>query len=117
MKAESTPLFNNGETNARLLASIPSDTEGEFLDVYEEPMQLPEGKKSSTCDKHIANGLCSDMIGDFWLQGCDFPRAEEEGLIRIEFSCIGPSALKRRCRMKLTQYDVNGNILNTGAVK
>jgi len=85
------------------------------ISVYSEPYELPcDPERRAICAKHIASGLKDQMISDFWMQGCDFDKSLEEGIVRVQFSCPGVSRVLKHCRLTLTQYDREGNKLNTG---
>jgi hypothetical protein len=55
------------------------------------------------------------MLSDFDSLGCDFPKPDEEQIIRTAFTCRGPSILGK-CMLKLLQADAEGNILNEGRI-
>lgn len=91
---------------------------GRAMDVFEKEMELPSGpKKEQICEQHISQGLASELYSDFWMQGCDFPREGDDPRIIIQFTCKGVSALRKRCRLTLTQYDPNGKVLNKGRIE
>lgn len=113
MSAKNTPLFENRQSRA--INTGQSSLSGRPMDVYVEPFDFPENEaKRSICDQHVEVDTCAEMMSEFWMLGCDFDKALEEGVVRVEFSCLGQSALRKRCRLKLTQYDIDGNVLNTG---
>lgn len=88
------------------------------MEVYQEPVDLPSDPgKRAACERHIEMGLGDELYGDFWMQGCDFGVAQREGVVRLQLSCVGQSALRKVCRMTLTQYDTRGNVLNTGKIR
>lgn len=113
MTAKNTPLFENGSPTAIKIGE--SSINDQTMGVYMEPFDLPEHEvKRSVCEDHVISGTCSEMMDDFWIAGCNFDKSVEEGIIRVEFSCVGQSALRKKCRMKLTQYDAEGGVLSTG---
>lgn len=88
------------------------------LRVYQEPFDLPcDEQKRAACERHLEMGLGSELYSAFWMQGCDFDVAQREGVVRVQISCIGQSALRQHCRLTLTQYDTQGEVLNIGKLR
>ncbi len=116
MSAKNTPLFENGSSKATRIGEKMLDTQS--VGVYVEPFDLPEHEpKRSVCEDHIITGIHDEMMNEFWVEGCAYDIPLEERVVRVGFSCIGQSALRKKCRMKLTQYDAEGNVLNTGTLR
>ena len=91
---------------------------GSRMQVYQEPFDLPcDEEKRAACERHLEMGLGDELYSDFWMQGCDFDVAQQEGVVRVQLSCKGQSALRKICRMTLTQYDTQGKVLNTGKIR
>jgi len=110
MNAKGTPLEINPTSEVAL-----NDTR---MQVYHEPFDLPcNEQKRAACERHLDMGLGDELYGEFWMQGCDFDVAEREGVVRVQLSCAGQSALRKICRMTLTQYDTQGKVLNTGKIR
>lgn len=78
-------------------------------------LDFPEEPKNEACVEHIQEGAASDLLGEFMLAGCHFPKPEEEQMIRTAFVCPGPSMFKK-CRLKLIQADAKGKIITTGKI-
>lgn len=113
MSAEHTPLGIEPEGTARRFGVAALNDQS--MDLYAEPDQLPDdSERRAICQRHMASGLSAEMMRDFWVQGCDFGTAAQEGVVRVEFSCNGLSRVLGKCRLTLTQYDAAGNKLNTG---
>lgn len=62
------------------------------------------------CETHVAEDVIVDLLDDFVLGSCHFPKKDEEQLIRTVFICPGPSSMEK-CRMKLLQADSNGTVI------
>lgn len=91
---------------------------GASMEVYQEPLDLPcNEQKRAICEGHLEMGLGDELYSDFWMQGCDFDVAKTEGVVRVQLSCAGQSALRKICRMTLTQFDAQGKVLNTGKIR
>lgn len=89
---------------------------GQPIEVY-QTMDLPEDPTIlEACTQHLSEGRGADLVGSFWMAGCDFPEPEEPQVIGFEISCPGASRFRKQCRLKLTQYDTDGNVLNTGNI-
>jgi len=110
MNAEGTPLEIDPTGQIRL-----NDTR---MRVYQEPFDLPcNEQQRAACERHLDTGLSNELYSEFWMVGCDFDVAEREGVVRVQLSCAGQSALRKICRMTLTQYDTQGKALNTGKIR
>lgn len=113
MSAEHTPLTVEPEGTAVRIGN--SALNGQQMEVYAEPNELPCGpERRAICERHLETGLQGEMMSDFWLAGCDFDKALEEGIVRVQFSCAGLSRVMKKCGLTLTQYDSEGNKLNMG---
>ncbi len=75
-------------------------------------LDFPDKPKNETCIEHLEEGAASDLLDEFMLAGCHFPKPGEEQMIRTAFVCPGPSMLKK-CRLKLVQADAEGKIITT----
>lgn len=110
MNAKGTPLEIDPTSEVSLNDSR--------MQVYQEPFDLPcDEEKRAACERHLEMGLGDELYSDFWMLGCDFDVAQQEGVVRVQLSCKGQSALRKICRMTLTQYDTQGKILNTGKIR
>ena len=115
MSAEHTPLTPIPDGTAAHIGTVSLN--GEPMEVYAEPDELPlRPNKRAECQRHLVAGLQVEMMRDFWMAGCDFDRSREEGVVRVQFSCAGPSNVLKHCRLTLTQYDTEGNTLNSGKI-
>lgn len=109
MSAEHTQLSGDSVGQIRL-NNTP-------IEVYQDPINLPcDETKRTICEDHIAKGLDSEVVGEFWMNGCDFPKKGDEQMVRLQLSCAGLSKFRKHCRLTLTQYDRNGKELNKGSV-
>lgn len=108
----------SAEKNSPELEQISRiELNGRAMDVFEKEMELPcDPQKEKVCEQHIADGLANELYSDFWMQECDFPREGDDPRIIIQFTCKGISAIRKRCRLTLTQYDPNGKVLNKGKI-
>jgi len=116
MSAEHTPLTIEPEgTAVRIGNSALNDQQ---MEVYAEPDELPcNPERRAHCERHLETGLQAEMMSDFWMAACDFDKALEEGVVRVQFSCAGLSRVMNKCRLTLTQYDSEGKKLNTGKLR
>ncbi len=88
------------------------------MQVYQEPFDLPcDEQKRAACERHLEMGLGDELYSNLWMQACNFDVAQQEGVVRVQLSCKGQSALRKICRMTLTQYDTQGKVLNTGKIR
>ena len=79
------------------------------IEVFERPADLPEDPiMAQICEQHMLLGRRARMMNEFWIAGAHFPETEEEQVICVQFSCPGQSMFRKRCRLKLTQYDTDG---------
>ncbi len=89
---------------------------GQALDVHQLIPQLPcSPEKRAQCLEHLEEGRGDEMYSDFWLMGCDFPVALQEGEVTVQLACKGITRFTKRCRLTLTQYSADGDILNKGS--
>lgn len=87
---------------------------GREITHHMDVMDFPEeGKARDACMEHVADGRMSDMMGEFWITGCHFPKEDEPQVVRTAFICSGPSMLKK-CRLRMLQARVDGEVLTEG---
>lgn len=91
---------------------------GRDVDVFAHRTQLPcDTKKRAACEGHIQEGRMDDLYSDFLMAGCDFPNGEQQPMVTIQFACNGLSKLTKQCRLSVTQYGENGEVLSKGSWK
>lgn len=113
MSAEHTPFNTGSDGTATHIGA--STLNGTSMEVYAKSDELPcDPKRRAICESHLAAGLQGEMMSDFWMAGCDFDKSLEEGVVRVQFSCAGLSRVLKHSRLTLTQYDTDGNTLNSG---
>lgn len=116
MSAEHTPLNMEQDGTAAYIG--PMTLDGQMLNLYEEPADLPcSPEKRAICERHFDFGATAEMLDDLLDNHCDLQKAHEEGRVRIQFSCGGPSEVLQHCNLVLTQYDSEGNKLSVGLFK
>ena len=72
--------------------------------------------EAEMCKQHCNEIIIPEIISQFIMEGCHFPKPGEEKIIRTALVCPGSSILAN-CRLRIVQADVNGNILTEGKVK
>jgi hypothetical protein len=88
---------------------------GQSMEVFQVEPEFPcNPKRRAACEEHFREDRPDEMYRDFWMMGCDFPVAVEEGRVFIGFACKGQGRFSRRCGLTLTQYSEDGRVLNQG---
>ncbi len=106
---------NIGPINREIPPFAEMKLNGNPITHYMDVFDFPEGEKRKSCEQHLEEDIASEMLDEFDLMGCHFPKPDEEQMIRTAFICPGPSILNK-CRLRLVQADADGNILTEGRV-